>query len=428
VSLLTGPSSAAVRPARYGRSVWLTWLLVRLAGLAAIAGLGGYPAADNDVLRYSFWAGFVHAGFLPWSSFPVEYPPGILPFFALPGRMFGYELEFILLAFVADALVLTMLRRTSPRGLGQWLWLVAPVALGTTFWLRLDIFVAAMLVGFVVAIRSGRWRAAGACLGYACLLKLWPLVILAVAWRVIPAEGRRRIAGWCLGVILAATLPVIAWGGGSGLLAMLNYQGNRGLEVESVAAYPFMLAWSLGHNVAPAYGHATMEFAVGGIAGALASLALPAALVALGTYVWRAARARVSIASLTLLCTLVVLVASKMMSAQYIVWVLAITALVIDETVHIHAWSRWPLAVVAMTGAALTQWIYPLNWGKVALDGSTTVVAVFTVRLAVLAVWLVLACRYAVARRPDSDLLSADQSPAVEPLGQHGGRLVVQQS
>jgi hypothetical protein len=427
VSLLTRPSSVAVRPACYGRSVWLTWLLVRLTGLAAIAGLGGYPPADNDVVRYSFWAVSLHGGHLPWSSFPVEYPPGILPFLELPGRMFSYEVEFVLLAFVADAVILTILRRTSARGLGQWLWLVAPLALGSTFWLRLDIFVAAALVGFVVAIRSGRWRTAGACLAYACLLKLWPLVILAVAWRVIPAEGRRRVTGWCLGVIAAATLPVIAWGGGSGLLAMLNYQGNRGLEVESVAAYPFMLAWSIGHHVAPAYGHATMEFAVGGIAGALASLALPAALVALAAYFWRDARARVSIASVTLVCTLVVLVASKMMSAQYLVWVLALTALVVDDHVGIQTWSRWPLAVVATTGAALTQWIYPLNWGKVVVEGGTAVMAVLTVRLVVLAVWLVLAWRYAVAWRAGSDLLSADQSPAVEPLGQHGGRLVVQQ-
>jgi Glycosyltransferase family 87 len=407
--------------------VWLTWLLVRLAGLAAIAGFGGYPAADNDVLRYSFWAGFVHAGSLPWSSFPVEYPPGILPFFALPGRMFGYEVEFILLAFVADAVVLTILRRTSPRGLGQWLWLVAPVALGTTFWLRLDLFVAATLVGFVVAIRAGRWRTAGACLAYACLLKLWPLVILAVAWRVIPAEGRRRVAGWCLGVVVAGTLPVIAWGGGSGLLAMLSYQGNRGLEVESVAAYPLMLAWSVGHHVGPKYVHATMEFGIGGISGALASLALPAALVALAAYFWRAARARVSIASVTLVCTLVVLLTSKMMSSQYIVWVLALTALVIDDHVSIQTWSRWPLAVAATTGAALTQWIYPLNWAKVILDGGTEVMTVFTVRLVVLAACLILTCRYAVARQAGSDLLSADQSPAVEPLGQHGRRLVVQQ-
>jgi hypothetical protein len=428
VSLLTRSSSAAVGPAPYRRSVWLAWLLVRLAGLAAMAGIAGYPAADNDVLRYSFWSMWLHAGYLPWASFPVEYPPGILPFLALPGRMFGYEVEFILLAFVADAVVLTMLRRASPRGLGQWLWLVAPLALGTTFWLRLDIFVAAALVGFVVAIRSGRWRTAGACLAYACLLKLWPLVLLAVAWRIIPAEGRRRVAGWCLGVVVAGTLPVIAWGGGSGLLAMLGYQGNRGLEVESVAAYPLMLAWSLGHHAGPRYGHATMEFAVAGIAGALASLALPAVLVALTAYFWRAARARVSIASVTLVCTLVVLLASKMMSAQYLVWVLALTALVVDDHASIQTWSRWPLAVVATTGGALTQWIYPLNWTKVALDGGTAVVAVFTVRLVVLAVWLVVACRYAVARRAASDLLRADQSPAVEPLGQHGRRLVVQQS
>jgi hypothetical protein len=222
---------------RYATSVWLTWLTVRSVGLATITGFGRWPAADNDVRSTPPGRCRCTQPNRPWSSFPVEYPPGILPFLALAGGSFTYEVQFILLAFVADAVVLTMLRRTSPRGLGQWLWLVAPVALGTTFWLRLDIFVAAALVGFVVSVRSGRWRAGGACLAFACLLKLWPLVILAVAWRVIPAEGRRRVTAW--------------WGGGSGLLAMLGFQGNRGLEVESVAAYPFMLARSLGDHVGP---------------------------------------------------------------------------------------------------------------------------------------------------------------------------------
>jgi Glycosyltransferase family 87 len=428
VSLLTRPISLGTRGVtRYGRRVWVAWALVRFAGLVAMTNRTGYPSGDNDVFRYGRWAALLHAGHLPWSSFPVEYPPGVLPFLALPGGLFTYELQFIVLAFVADAIILAMLRRTSPRGLGQWLWLVAPVALGTTLWLRFDIFVAAALVGFVVAIRSGRWRIAGACLAYACLLKLWPLVILVVAWRVIPAEGRRRVTGWCLGVIAGATLPVIAWGGASGLLAMLGYQGNRGLEVESVAAYPFMLAWSLGHHSAPVIGHVTLEFDVFGVVALVATVALPAALACLSAVVWRDAGARASIASVTLVCALVVLVASKVMSAQYIVWVLALTALAVDDHVSVHTWPRWRLAVVATTGAALTQWIFPLNWGKVILEGGTAVMVVLTVRLLVLAVWLVLAWRYAFAQRAGSDLLRADQAPAVEALSQHGRRLVVQQ-
>jgi hypothetical protein len=50
-------------------------------------------------------------------------------------------------------------------------------------------------------------------------------------------------------------------------------------------------------------------------------VALPIALAALSVAVWRDAGAQVSIASVSLLCALVVLLASKMMSAQYVVWV-----------------------------------------------------------------------------------------------------------
>jgi hypothetical protein len=80
-------------------------------------------------------------------------------------------------------------------------------------------------------------------------------------------------------------------------------------------------------------------------------VALPIALAALSVAVWRDAGAQVSIASVSLLCALVVLLASKMMSAQYVVWVLALTALVVDDHISSQPWPRWPLAVVATTAA-----------------------------------------------------------------------------
>jgi hypothetical protein len=226
---------------------------------------------------------------------------------------------------------------------------------------------------------------------------------------------------------VAATLPVIAWGGGEGLLAMLRYQGDRGLEVESVAAYPFMLSWSLGHHVAPAFGHETMEFAVAGLVATVVSVALPLALVVLTGLIWRDNAARVTMTWAVSLIALVVLLTSKMMSPQYLIWILALTAVAVDEDRGLTTGARSRLVLTVTVTALLTQWIYPLHWVKVALAGGTEVMVVFTLRLAVLGLLTFLVARHTFARRADSDLLGADQAPAVESLGEYRGRLVVQQ-
>ncbi|HEX3908325.1 MAG TPA: glycosyltransferase 87 family protein [Mycobacteriales bacterium] len=400
---MTRPMSFGNRPASaYGRGVWGIWAFVRLAGVVVMTGRLSYPQTDLDVMRYWGWASAVQAGHLPWSSFPLEYPPGILPFLALPGGQFGYELQFIVLALAADGIVLAMLRRRSARGLGQWVWLVAPIALGTTFWLRLDVFVAAALVGFIVAIQARRWRTAGLCLAYATLLKLWPLVLLVVVWRLIPASGRRQVCSWCVGLIAAFTVPVLAWGGSAGLVSMLRYQGGRGLEVESVAAYPVMLAWKFGHHASPAFAHDSIEFAVAGLAAHLAAAALPCALLLVVGLVWRDNGSRVTIASATLLVAVTVLIASKTMSPQYLVWILALISVAVCDDTARGRRSTWALAVLSIAATALTQAIYPWHWMNLVLFAQTSGIVLLTLRLALLVAVTVLAGWHAFGRRQNA--------------------------
>jgi hypothetical protein len=377
------------------RWMWVAWILIRLAGITLLAGTLFYPPVDQDVIKYTFWAHQLYAGHLPWRGYNVEYPPGVLPLMVIPGGVVVYELQFIALAMIADAYVAAMLWRSRPRGIGSWLWLVLPIALGPLVWVHLDIFVAAALVGFVVAVRAGRWRTAGACLAAATLLKLWPIVALVVLWRLIPAAGRRRVAAWTIGGVAAVTLPVVAYGGGHGLAWMLHYQGGRGLEIETVWAWPVVVAHWLGATVHPVLGHGGVEVQISGLVSAAATLALPLAVLALTAYVWRDRGRRLTLASATLLTVAVALVGSKALSPQYVIWALALVALVIDERSERSLRSSAWLVGATITLAATTQLVFPFYFVDVYFTSVAGVVASTAHAIAVL-VWFGVVIRYVI--------------------------------
>lgn len=377
------------------------WLALRLVGVILLAGTL-YPYVKGDVTYlYAIWANALHHGLLPWRhNFFIEYPPGVLVFLALPGASVTYEVEFVVLALLADAVIAVALWRKRPSGLGFWLWALVPVFLGPVMWVRFDIFVAAALVGFVLFLERARWRLAGLCVAAATLLKLWPLVLVAVVWPLVGAKHARRVMAWAIGGVLALTVPVLAWGGASGLVKMLRYQGERGIESESLWAYPSQLVHRSPTALAPAHG--SLELAVSGVWAVVGSLLLPLAVaVVLGCCWWDRGR-RLSIRSACLLAVSVVLVASKVLSPQYIVWVVAVVTLVLDAD---DGWSRKERRLLFGATALLavtTQWLYPItlfqSWPHVE---TSALVALSAHAFGALA-WFVVAIRY-VVRCPTKD-------------------------
>lgn len=374
--------------------MWIAWCVIRLAGVALLAGTLFYPQVDQDVVKYTYWAHLLYGGHLPWRGFNVEYPPGLLPLMLIPGGVAVYELQLIGLALLADALIVKLLWRARPRGLGTWLWLLLPIALGPMLWVHLDIFVAVALVGFVVALREGRWRIAGACLAAATLLKLWPIVILVVIWRLIPAEGRRTVGAWAIGVLAAVTVPILAYGGGPGLLWMLHYQGGRGLEIETVWAWPAVVARRFGASVHPVLGHGGVELSISGLLSVAATVALPLALVGLTAYVWRDRGRRLTLGLATLTTVAVVLLLSKVLSPQYAIWAFAMVAVVVDERPTRTARSRGVLAAATILLAATTQLVFPFAFISLYFGGTWGIVAA-TLHALVVIGWVGVVVHYA---------------------------------
>jgi hypothetical protein len=361
-----------------------------------LSGAFFYPAVDTDVVqRYVLWAHRLQAGHLPWASFHVEYPTGVLPFMLLPGGGTLYELQFVLLALAADAYLTTTLWRIRPGGAGAWLWILLPLVLGPIIWVRFDIFVAAALVGALSSMARARWRAAGVFLAAATLLKLWPLVLLLVLWPLLDPIGRRRMAASAAAVLGLFTIPVLAWGGASGLWWMLRYQGGHGLEFESVWAWPVVVAHSFNRHVAIVPSHATTEVPLSGIPGLAASALLPLALIAVTLYLWLGRGRRLDIATATLLVVAVVLLGSKIMSAQYVIWTAATVGVVLQTATN--AGPRWRARLLLATAAlaATTQWLFPFQVEQ-AFYGYTSGILAVTAHAEAAVLWFVVVLLFVI--------------------------------
>lgn len=297
---------------------------------------------------------------------PVEYPPGILPFLLLPVGTTGFDLQyaaaFVALAVAADALVLWLLRRDGLAA-GAGLWLAVPLLMGPVMWRRTDVFVALALVAAVSAGRRGRAATAALCVVAAASLKLWPAALLVLALPALPAPVRRRflVVGAATGGAVGAA--VTAAGGLPGMVWMLEYHAHRGLEVESLAATGAHLLVVLGADlvVVPAFG--SLEFSAADVAPVLTacSVALVVGVVACG---WVASRAHrcgpADLATVVLALTLVFAMTSKVLSAQYAVWIVAAVATAVDATRH-----RSQLAAAAAAVLLTTQYVFPITFGSI---------------------------------------------------------------
>ena len=418
----------------------LAWLLT--GPQAWVGGDVGYFAASLQA---------VADGVLGLDGALVEYPLPAVAVVAVPWLLAGglglpYGAVLLLLAAATDLAFTVLLVRTaepgwsSPSGgsspsrppvpepgAGWWpavAWLVAVPAIGSTAFARFDLL-PGVLVGAAVLLVGPRPRAAAVLLAVATSVKLWPVVL---APPLLAATARRTAVGWYVGtgLVLAAGTALVA--GPARLLTPLTYQAERGLQIESVAATPVMLAWWLRPGAwtigyAPSKSYEVTGPAVGALlAAATLATVLYAVLVAAGTaalvHAWR--RRVVLDASTVVWCGLVgvlgFVVTGKVLSPQYLLWVLplAVAGLVVADSATLRRW-----VAGLLVAAALTQVVFPYAYGSMT-TGVGPPVAVPVLALAarnlLLAVLLGVAVKEA-ARRVSAAVRSTASRPDQSPAG-----------
>jgi hypothetical protein len=336
------------------------WLLLIPFGL--IPYLGG-TLVINDVTLYEQWARTLQTGSFPIGDQMWQYPPLVGPVLALGAAIPpDPTLGLVLVMLTADVATFVVLMRAVSRGAdvtGAWAWIAAGMLIGPVWLTRFDVLPALFAVLGLLAmskpVRSGVW------LGMGALLKVWPvLLLLAVPRRSLP----KALVGFVVSsAVILVTLLLTMDGAG----AFASQQRARGLQVESVPAWLFLLGHHFGWNRFFIYRYGAMEVQAQGtelvalVVTVVAVLALGA--LALLRFIGRLDHALP--ADIALVVVLVSMVTSRVLSPQYLIWVAAIAAVcLLSPRTRMR-----PVIMLLLPVAALGQILYPMHYNWLLSDG-----------------------------------------------------------
>jgi hypothetical protein len=337
-----------------------------------------------DTPVYQRYGNAIADGKVPYRDFELEYPPGALPVFALPGLAepgrnqqvstgFRRSFETIMwlcgaAALAAMAVVLRALRRST---VNVWAALcfaaIAPLLLGSVILSRFDLWPAAIVAAALAALVSGRLRVGHLLLGLGVAAKLYPAVLVPLGVAFVWKRAGRREAFVCLGlalvVVFAVFIPFVVLSPG-GVWHSLSVQLRRPLQVESLGSALLLV----GHHVFGFGVTGATNFGSQNLVGTAADwLARGSTVLQVGVLAWiwaRFARGKGDAEALVrssaaVLCVFIAF--GKVLSPQFLIWLIPVVPLVRG---------RRGLGASALMGLALvlTQIWFPFRYYRLALD------------------------------------------------------------
>lgn len=388
------------------RSIALTWTASRAAMLVVLGLVGGPVTGD---VRY--YARSLHSMFyggslrLTLQEYPVPVLGIMVPQFLI-GALSTVAFAFLFVAsmLAVDAVFTAFLWRMTGRRLSPAVtfWLLFLPATGALAYFRFDL-VPAVLTGAAVLAMVRRPRWTGALTGVGAVLKLWPVVLLPVF--LLRRTGRATVLvafAITTGVLAGVSLAVAGYGR---LMSPIDWQGARGLQIESVPALPLMLARAVHPrgvwDVRTSTYKASEIFGSGVHATVLASAALTAVALLALTWLWlrcRRAPELTTLGWLILTAAAVLTVTNKTLSPQYILWLGGPVAALFVLAPSDPAVRR--IARLLIVVSVCTQFIYPIWYGRLVNVGWATLpmTLLLTVRNALLC-WLAWLAGAEVVRR-----------------------------
>lgn len=422
-------------PRSQSGAVWAGFAVVH-AWLAYVGVVLAPAASFHDVDLYRWWMYLATAeGVWPVLDGPWVYPAGaivpmLLPALGSATSSTAYAIGWCLLVTILDGVAVSGLLRRGRRGaLAAAWWLAFLAALGPVAMGRLDGVIAPLMVLALLEALE-RPRLATALLTAGAWIKVAPAaVLLPVA--VVVRRPVRAVVVPAAAVSLVVVVAVTAAGGLPHITSFLTTQTGRGLQIEAVAATP----WILGHAVDGSgtvlrLNEALVTWELTAPAATTTARALDVVLAlsvgaAAGLMWWAGRRGRSGRALLPgalLLLTLLVVV-NKVGSPQYLSWLAPPVAAMLAA--RAPRGRRWLPAVSALllVAAGLTQVVFP--WGYMdLLTGELGVALALTARNALLValvamavVGLVHAGRADALPEPDDDDAADDAVDPADPPG-----------
>lgn len=328
------------------------------------------------------------------------------PLTSAVGVTSAYLIGWAVLVTALDAVafgVLVGLTGSLARRSAGWFWTAALLLLGPIAMYRIDaITVPIVVIGGLWLVR--RPAAATVLLTAAAWIKIWPGALVLAA--IVAAKTRMRVLLTAIATTALIVVVLFLLGSDQHLFGFLTEQTGRGLQIEAVAATPFM--WMAHFGAASIdYSFDILTFQIGApgvdvIAVLLTPLMVLAMLAIVGVGAAKAMRGASFprlFPPLVLAAVLVLIVTNKVGSPQFQTWLIApvILWIIFDRTR-----SGLPAGVVLVL-SGLTCLIYPLTYDGV-LRAELLPILVLTLRnlllVALLAVAVRTLVRVPVSRTP----------------------------
>lgn len=326
------------------RKHWV-WLVVWLATRAFIVAEVGFWASGHprlqDVNNYATWSHVLTSeGAFPGGD-AWQYPPaaGLLMLVprVLPGTYGEAFVGLMLLVDLVGLMLLARLGRRAGNDTGVWVWLLAMPLLGTFAVLRFDLLPTVIAIAALLVVhRRPQWF--GALAGLGASIKLWPVLVLFGEWD----RGRllRSVAAAAAVVAIVFAGSAIAFGNPAGFL---SHGSGRGLQEEAVATIPWQLEQIVSGDPYPRairFGAWEIDSSTADTVATVLGWLTLAALAAAAAWWWRwrqrigegcewLADAAIS-RDFVFTTLLLVVVTSRVLSTQYMVWLLGLAAVVLS--------------------------------------------------------------------------------------------------
>lgn len=347
-------------------------------------------AERNGLAFYDYHLRYVDAELAKWKKaggpeLPpmvriVEYPPAAIGFMAIPMLFIDrvpddgvitrslkeqYKAAYRALMLAIDLatflLLAVMLRKRSTTRtmiLALGLYAVTGAALYHVVYDRLDLVLGSMVLAAIALVSSPRLHPIFGltALALAFAFKVAP-VILFPLWVMasISFPPNRKIlferTVLLAGLFAAAVVPFYL-ASGPPALEFLAYHSERGLQIESAWASLLMLLSFFGHEieVVQGFGSYNLSSSLAPLFAKISTFALAAAIAAATISVYRGGRAR-GLAANTVLFLLLGMIGAKVLSPQYLLWLVPLVPLTVDTS---------PRAAALFIGACvLTTIIFP---------------------------------------------------------------------
>ncbi len=385
---------------------WVPWIMAVVAVLVWVGPMqwiSGLGPQISDLPVYEDAYRHMAAGDLPYRDFALEYPPLAAGLFwvagVLPGA-YGPAFSFLMLiALVLTVVPVTLTARALGLGLSRQvaaglITACLPVLLGGLVETRFDLVLAALIAWMLWAVVTDRMTTAWVLLALAVLVKLVPLAFIPVLAIVhMRRHGRSdtwrgALTGGALVVVVALPLALIA---PSGLWDSIAYHLDRPLQLEATgAAYLMGMRLLAGTplTVDSSFGSQGLQGGVPDLMALISVIVLVALVVAIALTVLRILPAGRGLDDPAIFVAgiaatgIALLVAGKVLSPQFLVWI-------VPAAVLVRGRFGWASAIVTAVALLLTHAYFPgAYWGLVALRPSE--MALLIVRDAVLIALLAL--------------------------------------